>query len=956
MRPTHLSIEGLTAFRALQEIDFADLDLFVITGPTGSGKTSILDAITFALYGDVCRVKSGELRDLISHGATHIKVSLDFRINGTRYRVARRMKKAGAGHDVQFVRVDGDHEVPVCETSGVTAVNKSIEETLGLDFSAFTKAVLLPQGAFHEFLKGDAGARRKILIDLLDLNLYLSAGARARSHANTLTARLDEREKLIESEYADATTERLKAAKKDAKAAKDAYKEFQAIESKAKEQAAAAEAGEATARVASSAGEAFRELADDLGGYAQELAAINTELNARKTATSEAAREVAAAEKRRAGADAAVVKAIADGGDEAAIALLQSAAESRATERANLRDLNEELADATKAVAATDEAHAAAHAATKNAELTRTRAEKNEETAKAKLERAIALLEYARATADEKTARTQVEAVDQERETAEAVAEVAKAHLRHLQRAELAATLRLGLKPGDACPVCDAAIATIPKVKRDAAQVLKAAESAAADADKKRLEAERSCAAATTTHDASVIRLNAAKAALPAGTKPITVADAESSAAAAEKAAATAEESLVSAQTALTEAERRAAGTDAARRETKVQAEGLQKEVRGATQRLEKAEGELRGGFPAKLPTQIEMLLAKRLEKLSDARHAAASAAEAVTAAQKTSAEAVAAQHQTEELLADLEKRFTETRTRAEASLQTLEQVNGTPLPPLPQASASLDGQIENLTASCAKYIDAARDAEESGGSSREKALRALAAMLAPLELELDGDLTNVLSSLGEQREEIHTNLVEAGSLVELVNKKILRRTELEKEVKNDTIRRDRYKMLGQELHQNNFIEFVLLESMERLASLASVELLRISGDRYRLVAEKSGFDAIDHHNADERRSVATLSGGETFLASLALALALAGSVRDLAGTAAAARLDSIFIDEGFGALDPETLDVVLDALERLREGERMVGVISHVEELAQRIPQGLVVSKNGAVSTVASR
>ena len=60
MRPTHLSIEGLTAFRALQEVDFGELDLFVITGPTGSGKTSILDAMTFALYGDICRVKSGD--------------------------------------------------------------------------------------------------------------------------------------------------------------------------------------------------------------------------------------------------------------------------------------------------------------------------------------------------------------------------------------------------------------------------------------------------------------------------------------------------------------------------------------------------------------------------------------------------------------------------------------------------------------------------------------------------------------------------------------------------------------------------------------------------------------------------------------------------------------------------------------------------------------------------------
>src|SRR5947199_929770 len=132
MRPTHLSIEGLTAFRTLQNVDFNELDLFVITGPTGSGKTSILDAMTFALYGEICRVKSGELRDLISHGATHVKVSLDFRINGDSFRVARRMKKVGQGHDVHFVRVEGGEEIPVCDNSGGTAVNKAIEKTVGL--------------------------------------------------------------------------------------------------------------------------------------------------------------------------------------------------------------------------------------------------------------------------------------------------------------------------------------------------------------------------------------------------------------------------------------------------------------------------------------------------------------------------------------------------------------------------------------------------------------------------------------------------------------------------------------------------------------------------------------------------------------------------------------------------------------------------------------------------------
>jgi exonuclease SbcC len=274
----------------------------------------------------------------------------------------------------------------------------------------------------------------------------------------------------------------------------------------------------------------------------------------------------------------------------------------------------------------------------------------------------------------------------------------------------------------------------------------------------------------------------------------------------------------------------------------------------------------------------------------------------------------------------------------------------------LPASSESLDDQVRSVNSCCPGYIKAARETAQSETAAGDRALRALADLIAPLELELGDDLNDLLDSLAERREELHTTLVQAESAMELVREKIVKRSELEKEITDDTTRCARYKTLAAELRQDHFIGFVLAESMERLAALASIELLRISGDRYSLEADKGNFDVIDHQNADERRSVATLSGGETFLASLALALALAGSVRDLAGTAAASRLDAIFIDEGFGALDPETLDVVLDALERLGEGERMVGVISHVGELAQRIPQGLVVTKNGGVSTVTAR
>ena len=155
------------------------------------------------------------------------------------------------------------------------------------------------------------------------------------------------------------------------------------------------------------------------------------------------------------------------------------------------------------------------------------------------------------------------------------------------------------------------------------------------------------------------------------------------------------------------------------------------------------------------------------------------------------------------------------------------------------------------------------------------------------------------------------------------------------------------------ELRGDRFGDYIVTETLQLLAAHASQELLRISDGRYSLVSEDGDFEVVDHANADERRSVKTLSGGETFLASLALALALSRHVGDLATDGLGAKLEAVFIDEGFGTLDPETLDDVIDALERLRAEDLMVGVISHVPELGERVRSGLEVHKQQGRSTI---
>lgn len=159
--------------------------------------------------------------------------------------------------------------------------------------------------------------------------------------------------------------------------------------------------------------------------------------------------------------------------------------------------------------------------------------------------------------------------------------------------------------------------------------------------------------------------------------------------------------------------------------------------------------------------------------------------------------------------------------------------------------------------------------------------------------------------------------------------------------------------LLAEQLGARGFEAWLLDEALDVLLAGASVWLEQLSSQRFAMaVDDKHQFVVIDHANADERRLARTLSGGETFLASLALALALAEHVSELSASGGRS-LDAIFLDEGFGTLDPETLDVVATAIEELGATGRMVGVISHVRELAERVPVRFEITKGPGSSSV---
>jgi exonuclease SbcC len=183
-------------------------------------------------------------------------------------------------------------------------------------------------------------------------------------------------------------------------------------------------------------------------------------------------------------------------------------------------------------------------------------------------------------------------------------------------------------------------------------------------------------------------------------------------------------------------------------------------------------------------------------------------------------------------------------------------------------------------------------------------------------------------------------------------DERLSRLRQLERQVADLRERAEVAENLGNLLRTDGFERWLMNAALEQLVDAATGRLSELSGGQYSLELDESSFAVRDHANADELRSARTLSGGETFLASLSLALALAEATADLAPEGAP-RIESIFLDEGFGTLDADTLDTVATSIEELAASGRLVGIVSHIHELADRMPVRFEVTKTGGSATV---
>lgn len=968
MRPVRLEVEGFTSFRKAQLIDFSELDLFVITGPTGSGKTSILDAVTLALYGMVPRAGKQDIKELISLGASQAKVQLDFRVGDTDYRVARRIPRRGA-QSATFERIEGGTAFPEVDRGGVTAVNERMVEILGLDYQSFTTAVLLPQGDFARFLKGNVNERRNILIRLLDLDRFRRAGKLARQEASELRTAVAANERLLEQEYGDATNDALEEAQRraqdTAKAAATLEGAYQEAHSSLSERKEIANRSRDIADLVTDLEDQKPQLEDSVTKLRQQ----NVRDVETRTALAAAERGQSEAQEARRRAREAWNETVDETGTEGVLATLKADAKAlteahqdtvrrsaeveenaqaleEAKSHAEQLQVKRELADTAEADAT--QAHGAAVDARRSAEETLRIAERAEKLSRDIQAKAAELEAVGREIAEAEAGR-QDAVKDRDRREAE---------LRAIETEHQAAALRLHLEKGDECPVCGASIKELPTSEAETDSVLAVHRTALKDAHDALVNVEKRLASQKAKREEGEAVAKAREEQLQELEHPASLVDAKAGMVSAAEREVHAKKSLEVSRSRkatisddLAESRAKLAARRASRREAE-KARDL------AWERVEAANQRLRDGLGDPIPESVEEVIEARHQRLQEATEKRSEAESAYEKAEKVHRKAVEDRRVVTDTLSELDRQRGDHRTLLGERRERLRRLGvEVPAPSTPVDSQDRVRETERLQAHSGALCEKARQRVaqlESELETLDASIRVQASSAGIDAAALNPAVAT--SALEKAAREAQRTADQSAGTVELLNKRLERKTEMRGEIQEKRGRMHQYDTVANELKTDRFIGFLLDESIEDLALRSSQELKRISAGQYSLTSSKNNFTVVDHANADEHRSVVTLSGGETFLASLALALALAQGIADIAGHSAGTRLDAMFIDEGFGTLDPESLDQAVEALERLGVGDRMVGIITHIPILAERIPDGLCVERKAGGAAVAVR
>ena len=922
MRPLRLTLSAFGPYAAETTLDLEKLGkggLYLITGDTGAGKTTLFDAITYALYDHSSSgIREGSmLRCKYADDKTPTFVELEFEVHGVRYTVRRnpeyqRPKARGEGMTTE--KADAtltypDTRPPVTKAKDVTA---AVQEIIGLDYNQFSQIVLIAQGQFTKLLNASTEERSRIFRKLFRTQRYAQLQERLQAEAAALNqqrtaqnAKLDSLLGGLQFSPDDPDAEALRALcaqtiPETALALLDALTARQA--------AALEETGTALHTTEAQLDKVQQQLgaAAQAQQLAQQLTARQAELAAAKPAL-----DAARAEADRHAGDAAQLDALTAQVTQAQSALAAyDALDALCRQQTEARDAARlAAAQAHKRRTQLDSLNAALAAAeTELSALadadTRLLALQTRSAQLAQHGEALEKLEQRLADCQRQT-KTAHKAQENYR-TAAAAQDDARARQITLERAFLdaqAGLLAESLVEGAPCPVCGSthhpARALLPHTAPTQAQVEAARQAAAA--------ADRQAQTASAAAQSALAAANEAKTSLrrdaetllperftaPEGTVPLTFA-LMTNVLAGESAALQTAQADCAAQCRQTEADcRRKAQLEADRQNKTRQRPALEQAA---------AEADRSAAAQNASADALEGQIAERRAALPYPRRADAQAA-----------------------LDKLEADRSALRTGMDTAQRKLKQAE--------QAVAAAEAAVEALRTqqTAAQKELPARSAEEL--SAQQTALTAARETLRSREKQLSAQLlpnrktAAQYRAAAEARQALESRWQWVSALAATAGGTLTSKQKIKLEA----------------YIQMNYLDRILRYANTRLMQMTAgqYELERIGAENQR---SQSGLDlgVIDHYNGT-RRSVKTLSGGESFKASLALALGLSDEVQSSAG---GIRLDTLFLDEGFGSLDEESLELAIRVLSGLTEGDRLVGIISHVGALKDRIDRQVVVHK----------
>lgn len=1009
MRLHRLEVEGFGPFRARQSVDFdafADDGIFLIAGRTGAGKSSILDAVCFGLYGGVPRYDGGEKRVRSDHSEPDdiSEVVVEFSTPAGWFRVTRspeyqRPAKRGGGMTKQAAAVALEERTDagwIGRAARAVDVGNELDEILQLSREQFLQVILLAQNRFSQFLLANSKDRQALLRRLFgterfeDVQARFDERRRAAEQAlgtrlATVSARVEEAERLVTTELlwgdadtasaptaeveadggaealsrrpvatarADATTEERLDDLRRARARAEYRAERCAAEAEtAAERQLAAEAALVALREdrrAQAERDRARAALAKLEQEAAEVEAASVEL--RDARASEALRAtITAAAKASAAFEAAVDL---EGEARAAWEALGETGAPTADADVEATALRTWVAERIKAMGAWERAaeleqHSAALAAELQASQDRV---------------AAASARLAEGAAEREALPDEVEAVTVARDDARRAAarEGDLARIRDSAAERLAAARELVRLAGEQ-ELAERALA-------DASEALAARQAALADLRRRRLDGFAGELASTLKDGESCPVCGAVEHPAPAShSDPVSaddIAEAErrrDAAAELERAASEAVSAL-RAEAAASASRADGRGIDTAESELDAAKDEHATSV-AAAERAARLDEQL-----ARLRERIEQLDAQRAA--DDAEAAAAREEQALLQQRSTDAVAQidAARGDFEtvaERLAETESRIASARRLADAVEERMRRALA--------AAETRDGQDAALEASVFDDVSAAERAMRSQLAQGElqKRVDDHAAQLGKekatlLDLELL-TLPEDPIDLSPAEQAASTARADWMSAVDAAAKAGNAATQLAGLIDSATTEHAataadaaEYEVLrgladtiagrGSNTHKMTLETFVLAAELEEIVRAANRRLHDMSTGRYQLkhsdalaargAASGLGIVVYDAFTG-QSRPAQSLSGGETFLSSLALALGLAEVVTSRAG---GIRLDTLFIDEGFGSLDGDTLEVAMRTLDELRQGGRTVGVISHVEAMQEQIPAQLLV------------